>query len=279
MLESFYSFSLGSPVAFLSMLLAVLSLAFYFHRRAGSSYGVLNRVYALLMGGGEFYNEEISGFWKERRDIERFNALFNVGAKSIGEVVGFKAWVEKFGIDVRLVTSLRKRIDLERMKVVKVKWWEPPFFMSILLSVLIVFMFFLSIAASSSALLKFKGDGQWLWLGHEKAYSTALNDLVSGGEKWVISKSECDKVEGDYEDLIFDSGPNEEVVNVICNSFFDEEEIAEVDEIIKEQKIFFAPAIGSFLLMLIPFLELMATSKAVIARRHILHKYISYKNR
>lgn len=142
MLESFYSFSLGSPVAFLLMLLAVLLLAFYFHRRAGSSYGILNRVYALLMGGGDFYNEEIGRFWKERRDIERFNALFNVGAKSIGEIFEFKSWVEKFDIDVRLVTSLRKRIDLERMQVVKVKCWQPPAFIFILLCFFVVAMFF-----------------------------------------------------------------------------------------------------------------------------------------
>lgn len=137
----------------------------------------------------------------------------------------------------------------------------------------------MSIAASDSALLKFKEDGQWLWLGHENAYSTSLHKLFNGGEGWVISKSECERQEGGYEELVLNSGPNIDVVSAICKSFFDGEEAGEVDEIIKEQKVFLAPAIGFFILMLIPFLEFMATSKAAVARRHILHKYVSYKRR
>ncbi|MHB0777081.1 DUF6216 family protein [Halomonas sp. WWR20] len=277
MFESFYSLSFGSPVAFVLMLLATMLLVFYFHRRAGSSYGFINRVYALVMGGGEFYNEDIGSFWKERRDIERFNALFNVGARSIEEIVGFKVWVEKFGIDVRLLTNLRRRIDLERMKVVKVKWWEAPFFVSILLFFTIVFMFFLSIASSSSALLKFKGDDQWLWLGHEKAYSTRLHNLVSD-EEWVITKKECERTEGDYEVLMSESGLNEKIVEIICNSFFDEEESLEVGNIIREQKSIYVPVAFSFLFMLIPFFELLIISRVITARRHVLHKYLYHKN-
>ncbi len=278
MLKPFDSLSHDSPVVFLFTLLSILALVFYFHRRAGSSYGFFNRIYALVMGGGEFYDEEISRFWKERRDVERFNALFNVGAKSVSEIVRFKSWVERFRIDVRLIANLRGRVDLEKMRVVKVSWWESPVLLSILILFTVVFLFFLSIAASNSALLKFNDEGQWLWLDHEKAYSTRLHDLFSGGDEWEITKSECEQAEGDYGGLLFDSGPNEKSVGFICNSFFDEEQSSEVEDTIKEQRFFFAPAAASFLFMLIPYLELMAISRAVCARRHIANKYKKYKN-
>lgn len=277
MLESFYSLSTGSPVAFLLMLMATFFLAFYFHRRAGSSYGFFNRVYALLMGGGEFYDEEIGRFWKERRDIERFNALFNVGAKSKKEIVAFNNWIEKFNIDVCLVANLRGRIDLERLRVAKVKRREPLFLMPMLLLATFVFVFLLSIAFSNSALLKFKGESQWLWLNHEKAYSTRFHNLVSGGE-WVITKTECEQARDDYTDLLVDFGPSKKSVKIICDSFFDDKEFAEVDRLVKKQKAFFVPAAVASLFVLILYLELMAASRAIIARRHILHKYISYKN-
>ncbi len=160
--------------------------------------------------------------------------------------------------------------------MVKVKPQEPPIFIFFIVVLYVISLSFLSIAVSSSALVKFKGGDQWLWLNHEEAHSTGVHNLIIRSDDWVIKKTEC-RQDNNYEDLMTKTNFDEKQIKVICNSFFDEKEFSVIDKIIKEKKFFYFLVVGAIFLMLIPISKLMAMLRAKNARRHILYKYNCYK--
>jgi len=80
--------------------LAFLLLAMYFHKRSGTSYGLFSRLYALLIGGSDFTDSSLSEFWNDRKDIERFNALFGLKAHSLHDIHLFNKWIEAYNLDI-----------------------------------------------------------------------------------------------------------------------------------------------------------------------------------
>lgn len=103
----------------LSLVLLTVFTVIWFRLRAGTSYGLLNRLYAIVLGGKEFHDNAVTEFWNERKDIERFNALFNTRAKSLQEVNLFIKWIEKNDLDLRKLTKLNDLFDMEKREVKK----------------------------------------------------------------------------------------------------------------------------------------------------------------
>nr|WP_027311662.1 DUF6216 family protein [Balneatrix alpica] len=85
-----------SPVIFTAL------AAIWFRLRAGTSYGLLNRLYAIVIGGKEFHDSSVAEYWNERKDVERFNALFNTRAKSLKDIQRFRLWIERHDLDPEL---------------------------------------------------------------------------------------------------------------------------------------------------------------------------------
>ncbi|BDA16123.1 hypothetical protein KAM345_000370 [Aeromonas caviae] len=74
----------GLPGPLLNMAILVVSfigLRLFFHYRAGTSYGFVSRLYALLVGRSEYQDDTLAEFWRRNKELERFNAIFNFKAK------------------------------------------------------------------------------------------------------------------------------------------------------------------------------------------------------
>jgi hypothetical protein len=159
----------------LSGLTVIITLYLFFRWRAGSSYGFLNRLYAIFIGGSEFHHDVTAKFWSDRKDIERFNALFNTKAKSLNDIQKFIIWIEDNELDLRKFTTLKDWFDFEKRKVKKPKKWQlaTPFVFTLLAYISSIPISV--IASVDAALIKFNDERQWIWLGHTEAKNFSLN--------------------------------------------------------------------------------------------------------
>ncbi len=279
MFASLHDIAIKIPMLYFLGVCLLATFAFFFHLRAGSSFSVIGKIYAIMIGRSEFHNKDIDGFWKERQDVERFNALFNVGAKSVDEVVGFKDWVKKYNLDVRAFTNLKGRINFERMCVRRTECWAVAALLALASAFLTVALLLFTIALSNSALLKFHSEEQWIWLSYEEAYNNKIGSLLFGRNEWLITASECEEDAESVREKMISSGLRRETVDILCASFVNEEDAVKLEEIIKSQRFLLIPAIGALLVMLLPYFELLRMMKATNARRHIYRKYLSYRSK
>lgn len=254
----------------------LIALAVFFYFRIGSSFSVKGRLYGFVVDRSDFYNEEIKCFWKDRKDVERFNALFNINAKSVKEVVGFKGWVEKYDLNILSLTNLKGRVDLKKMSVKRKSNIEIAVLLVFLIVIFFAMSFFLSISVSNSALLKFNDDDQWFWLNHDRARSHIFEDFIADRNEWVITKIDCENG-FEVEEKASEIGMSEKNINNICRSFENEKDIAKIDEFIKNQKWFFILSMISLFFMLLPYFELARILKSIEARREIYFKYVIYR--
>lgn len=251
-------------------------LAVFFCFRIGSSFSVKGRLYGLIVDRSDFHNEEIKCFWNDRKDVERFNALFNIDAKSVKEVVRFKKWVEKYDLDVLSLTGLKGRLDLKEMFVKPVSYVEIAALVVFLLVLIFAIAFFFSISVSASALLRFNDDDQWFWLYHDKAYSHNFEVLIAGRSEWIITKIEC-KNGFDVEKKVNETGMSKRNINNICMSFDNEKDSAKIDEFVEKQKLFYFLSLILFFFVLFPYFELIRIFKSIEARRKIIYQYEIYE--
>ncbi|MFH7098669.1 DUF6216 family protein, partial [Klebsiella pneumoniae] len=70
-------------------------LGVFIWKRAGSAYSLLNRLWEFCLGGKTFHDGKINAYFNERNDVERFNVLFNVGAKNKEEIKSLINWTKK----------------------------------------------------------------------------------------------------------------------------------------------------------------------------------------
>lgn len=69
-------------------------LGVFLWKRAGSAYSLLNRLWEFCLGGKTFHDGKINAYFNERNDVERFNVLFNVGARNKEEIKSLINWTE-----------------------------------------------------------------------------------------------------------------------------------------------------------------------------------------
>tara|TARA_R110002020_G_scaffold457666_1_gene674641 strand:- start:5509 stop:6360 length:852 start_codon:yes stop_codon:yes gene_type:complete len=277
MIDSLNDLTVKVPLLSFMAFLSIVAIVFSFHYRVGSSLSFKGRLYALIIDRSDFHDENIKIFWRDRKDVERFNAIFNIGAKSVSEVVGFGRWVDKYNLDIKFLTNLKGRIDLEKMRLRRVGLWEILALFVMTIVFLFGFLFFLSIAFSSSALVRFDDNEPWLWLSGNSAHSNKLADLLSNESGWDITVSDCDNNIESIKEKVRSSGVSKETVDIICRSFANEKDKAKVEEIIREQKILVVPALVALFFVLLPYIELQRIGKSLSARRHVFNKYRSHR--
>lgn len=213
--------------------------AVWFHLRAGTSYGLLNRLYAIVIGGKEFHDDSVTEFWNERKDIERFNALFNIRAKSLKEINRFIKWLNINDLDLRKLANLNDLFDMEKMEVKK-----GPYFIAthLLLCATLFFAllstFLVNLAGKDAALVKFSDEAQWIWLNHDAAYSTNYNPFRDNAQNWRLTVKTCSQAPLNPESLSKRTQLKPENINNICESFSNKEDIQRVTEIIESQTSF-----------------------------------------
>ncbi|MFM5728674.1 DUF6216 family protein [Aeromonas hydrophila] len=253
-------------------LTVIIVLYLFFRLRAGSSYGFLNRLYAVLIGGSGFHHEIAEKFWRDQKDVERFNALFNTKAKSLKDIQTFIAWIEKHELELRKFTSLKKWFDLEKRKVKRLKKWQlvTPFIFTILAYFLAIPIS--TIASTDAALLKFNDEEQWMWLGHTEARSFSLNPFRDRNNDWRINKSICSNKDHDMTNLLQKTQLQQKNINITCKSFSNSEDAKRISQIIGDQKIFWFFAVFLWVYTLLSFMETLRRADTNHVRAYLLNK-------
>ncbi|AZZ92414.1 hypothetical protein EUZ85_17470 [Hahella sp. KA22] len=228
----------------------------------------------MITGKKGYYDDSLEIFSKEQKDIERFNTEFKFRAKSLKDISLFKHWLDVHDMDMRRFSKLRGFFDLEKRKIYKVKSRLIVAQISAGSFAYILAFVFLSLAMSDSALLKFKGEEQWLWLNHENASSVnILLPFNSAARQWNITKEDCAKPSFDLKSLSATSMLSEESVSVVCESFSSSEDINRIDNVIDEQ---WTLGIISFLSLMIIFLyllrEIVKGADALMGRKYLYRR-------
>lgn len=274
--ESIFDVFFGIPEWFGAPLITALGgfsflavLCVFFWRRAGSSYGVLSRLYAILIGGTEFHSNHLNNFWYERKDVERFNALFNTQAKSLKDVQRFVSWIKKYELDFQQFTRLRCWFDFKRRKVKKVNAWQliAPFILMLIVSPTATVT--TVVAMPSAALIKFKDGKQWFWLDYAEAKSFRFNPFRNRGDDWRFGEAACSEPEFDAEKIAEITQLRQERVNTLCESFNNADTAKYIDGVVAQQKLLWPLAVFLWLFTLYLIVDVFRRIKAIDARRHL----------
>lgn len=253
-------------------LTAVIALYLFFHFRAGSSYGFINRLYAMLIGGSEFHQDSVANFWRERKDVERFNALFKTNAKSLHDIQKFISWIENNELDLRKFTGLQDWFDFEKRKVKKMKAWQltTPFAFALL--AYFSSMPIIKIASADAALIKLNDEKQWMWVNHTEVRSSSINPFRDKNKDWILKESACSKMEFDTEKVAKSIQLKKKSINIICESFSNADDAEVIDGIITDQKMLWPVAIALWLFALCSFTIAVRRANATHARPYLLNK-------
>ncbi|QLE99367.1 DUF6216 family protein [Neptunomonas phycophila] len=257
----------------LSFILLIIFAAIWFRLRAGTSYGLLNRLYAIVIGGKDFHDKSVTQFWNDRKDIERFNTLFNTRAKSLKEVNLFIEWIERNNLDLRMLANLNSHFDMEKREVKEGKYRLVTVCFLALVFVLVVFsLYLIGLAVRDAALVKFNDETQWMWLSHDAAYSATLSPINNQGQDWRLTAEICSQAPLDTNSIAEQAKLKPENILNICESFINEKDIQRVDEIINEQKSFLWLALGFLLLGLYSYNSASRMNSAHQAKTYLKKK-------
>ncbi|HDS4800151.1 TPA: hypothetical protein QH081_004737, partial [Klebsiella pneumoniae] len=196
-------------------------LGVFIWKRAGSAYSLLNRLWEFCLGGKTFHDGKINAYFNERNDVERFNVLFNVGAKNKEEIKSLINWTKKKNIDIRHVTAAKGWFEISTLKAIK-----PLFianvgvFVSCVLTMLLLSNFML-LALKPSALVRLGDDKSWVWINDHIAESSIWtnNYLPLNWTEWKLDKKQCESE--DFDKTVFSekAGISVRSVDRICENF------------------------------------------------------------
>jgi len=247
-------------------------LAIFFQMRSGSSYSLVNRLYALLIGGTEFSDAKLKKFWEERTDIERFNALFHMQAKTIKEIHWFQKRVQKNELSMQFFSKMRGGFDSQRRKIKKLKPWVWLIPGIIFLLVVLPIQPYLFIASSDAAIIKLKNESQWMSLNKDRAASVSLYPPATMGKEWRFDKSDCASI--GLSTLAEKSGFKEGSIKTICSSFENKESLEYFEQVVNDQKNFWYISILYILVAMFLIRLLFSVVHTIRGRRALLEAYL-----
>jgi len=216
-------------------ILFIVAIALYFRGRSGSSYGIKNRLYTLLSGNKGFYNKSLSTRWNEQQDIERFNALFNLNAKSTSDIIAFDDWIKKYSLDIRRFSQIKGWFNTNKLQIRKANSWYITLVTSTVLFLFVLSLSITGLGISNSALLQFKKEG-WIWLNSTVAQPFYRNPFKSQERKWSISSADCAEKEFNIKKIAVELHIEQGTLQTICNSFNDDEDKKYLSSVLKSQK-------------------------------------------
>ncbi|TAI78631.1 hypothetical protein C1459_06880 [Klebsiella pneumoniae] len=239
-------------------------LGVFIWKRAGSAYSLLNRLWEFCLGGKTFHDGKINAYFNERNDVERFNVLFNVGARNKEEIKSLINWTKKKNIDIRHVTAAKGWFEISTLKAIK-----PLFianvgvFVSCVLTMLLLSNFML-LALKPSALVRLGDDKSWVWINDHIAESSIWtnNYLPLNWTEWKLDKKQCESE--DFDKTVFSekAGISVRSVDRICENFSSGSLSDTLNNIIKNQKLAWVLAIYPFIFTIICFFSLLRRGAA-----------------
>lgn len=249
-----------------------IALAIYFQMRSGSSYSLINRLYALLIGGSEFTDAKLKKFWEERTDVERFNALFHMQAKTIKEIHWFQKRVQKNELNIQFFSNMRGGFDSKLRKIKKISPWAIALIGGLLLGVLLSIQPLFFIASADGAILKFKSESQWISLNKEGASSVNLYPPATMAKAWTLKKSTCDS-QGQSA-IVEATKLLDESVAIICRALKSTDNLDPYEKVIKDQKDFWYIGILYVLVAAVLIRLLFSLIHTIRGRKELLKAYL-----
>lgn len=221
------------------LLLTFLGLRAFFHYRAGTSYGFVSRLYALLAGRSEYQDDTLAEFWRRNKELERFNAIFNFKANSLEDAHKLIKWFDEYDLDHKKFARLKSWFDIEKLEINKATKTQAFCFMLLGIALAMVSIASLDLGIRNAALIKFKDESQWIWLAHDQAYNSPYNL----SKDWRFTAESCSQKTFSTESAAKETQLKTETIANICDSFTNAADAKRIDEIIKGQKIFLVFAI------------------------------------
>lgn len=261
--------NIESFISIITVFVLVGCLCIYIHKRAGSSFSLINKVVNFLYSGKPFHSRRIERIWREREDVERFNTIFSTRAENVKQIDEFYTWVNKFQLNFKMLTNLGGNLDMKNRKITKVSWWVilPT---GLLTPVMAVFsLFILAVSFNNSALIRLNDhkDAGWFWINDHVAYS--FQTLFEATAKWKIYKKSCGKGEANKEV----SGA---FTKVLCESFNSEESVLYINDLIESQKTLKYHSFFIMLFTMYMYAFVSESLRAKKARKMVYIRMLSY---
>lgn len=261
----------GLPGPLLNMAILVVSfigLRLFFHYRAGTSYGFVSRLYALLVGRSEYQDDTLAEFWRRNKELERFNAIFNFKAKSLDDAHKLIKWFDEYDLDHKKFARLKGWFDIEKLEIKKATRTQAVGFMLLGIAFALVSVPPLDLGIRNAALIKLKGESQWIWLDHDQAYNSPYNLT----KDWRFTARTCSQETFSAESAAKETQLKTETIASICDSFTNAADAARIDEIIKGQKIFLVFALQFIIFAISSFTEIFRRLTAVETAAYLANR-------
>ena len=254
---------------YIAVFFAFILLCFlYVRQKSKSGFSIANRVLLFLFGK---HRGDKGGLIDEIIEVEKFNFYFNTNAVSKRQKDNFEKWVKKYELDFRILSKLKRNLDIDILKVKKI---NKIFCLSLFLFLFIILLLFiqsLTIATRSYFLVNVNKTG-WFWMGPHNATEFSYLDLKNN--PWVIDEKLCEK----KSDIKIDF--SKDTVDVICSSFGKKKDVDYIrEEVSQQKKVFWIFSGIDVLLFLIFFKYTISMTLTYDARAMIYYKINKYRKK
>ena len=215
-------------ISAIAAIIILLAISYVFYSRSGSTYSLYYRLWSLFVGDKKFYDEKLEKYMQERKDLDKFNAVFNTEVKTKSDLLRFHNRITKHNIDIKKISESKGNFDFYKLKMGKPSLALS--FITLIFSVGI-FLFSLVIVAvgvSDKAMLKFHDEEPWVLINHEME-----RPIFS---KYKITPEACKKESYDVKKINHLTKLSPNTIEVICHSFDSKDDAKTIDKYIAGQK-------------------------------------------
>ncbi|MCV9382707.1 DUF6216 family protein [Aeromonas hydrophila] len=210
----------------------------------------------------------LAEFWRRNKELERFNAIFNFKAKSLDDAHKLIKWFDEYDLDHKKFARLKGWFDIEKLEIKKATRTQAVGFMLLGIAFALVSVPPLDLGLRNAALIKFKGESQWIWLDHDQAYNSPYNLT----KDWRFTARTCSQETFSAESAAKETQLKTETIASICDSFTNAADAARIDEIIKGQKIFLVFALQFIIFAISSFTEIFRRLTAVETAAYLANR-------
>lgn len=206
----------------------ILGIGYIFYSRSGSTYSLYYRLWSLFVGEKVFYDNNLEKYMQERKDLDKFNAVFNTEAKTKVDLLRFHRRIEKYGIDIKRISESKGNFDFHTLKMRKPSLTGS--FMTLFFSIG-VFLFsivIIAVGVSDKAILKFNDGEPWIAINHKMA-KPIFN-------KYKITPETCKKENFNAVNIHEKTELSINSIQAICQSFNSKDDAKAIDKYISGQK-------------------------------------------
>lgn len=250
-------------------LIVLYSVGLYFYTRSGSAYSILDRLWTIFLGHKKFNNPTIESMLQERKDIDKFNALFNVDAIDTQQIIAFNKWIKKYNYDTRKISRIKGWFKIESLKIKKANHIESILILGISISLLLFSIIIIFIGSMSMALIKIETSEPWIWVDHTEVRT--LNNKI------VLNKETCLDEDFDIKNISERSRLTNNSIRIICQNFNRKEKSLTITNLISGQK---TASYSSLLFIFISFRMIISFTRAINvsdSRRSLMKKIKEYR--